>query len=28
MIQWDGTLSKDGSPNLVVPEVEEAQVWA
>ena len=25
-IQWDGTLSKDGSPNLVVPEVEEAEV--
>ena len=26
MIQWDGTLSKDGSPNLTVPTVEEAEV--
>ena len=25
-IQWDGTLNKDGSPNLVVPQVEEAEV--
>ena len=26
MIQWDGTLSKDGSPNLTVPTVEEAEL--
>tara|TARA_B100000212_G_scaffold336908_2_gene310923 strand:+ start:1801 stop:2340 length:540 start_codon:yes stop_codon:yes gene_type:complete len=26
LIQWDGTLSKDGSPNLTVPAVEEAEV--
>ena len=25
-ISWDGTLSKDGSPNLTVPTVEEAEV--